>query len=357
MPKHQTGSVVKRGKRNYGARYYDETGRRRYQGGFETQTAAETWLRDKVDEVAARRRGDLPHPGTLPTVNELIDQFLASHDVDPATTNKLKYELAHAKRQFGALRVDELRPLDLSAWRATLPPRTRHQPFGSFKQVLEHAVTLGLLPTNPCARIRNRRPRLDENREIQPFASWKEVEAIANELPDQYRMIPVVLVGTGLRPEELYGLERRDVDRAAGVLNVERVYSQGRLKPCLKSDRQRRRVPLRARVLAALDAMHARIDTPVLFPTADGGRIRHATFRLRHWTPALRAAGIEHRGLYACRHTFAAWSLRAGVQLYLSRIMGTSVAQIDNTYGHLIPDSEEYLRGLLDTFDHGEAVK
>jgi integrase len=56
--------------------------------------------------------------------------------------------------------------------------------------------------------------------------------------------------------------------------------------------------------------------------------------------------------VYDCRHTFASWAIRAGVQLfYLSRIMGTSVAQIDQTYGHLVPDSEEYLRGLLDTFD------
>jgi hypothetical protein len=31
--------------------------------------------------------------------------------------------------------------------------------------------------------------------------------------------------------------------------------------------------------------------------------------------------------------------------------MGTSVAQVDATFGHLVPDSEEYLRGLLDTFD------
>ncbi len=31
--------------------------------------------------------------------------------------------------------------------------------------------------------------------------------------------------------------------------------------------------------------------------------------------------------------------------------MGTSVTQIDATYGHLVPDSEEYLRGLLDTYD------
>ena len=31
--------------------------------------------------------------------------------------------------------------------------------------------------------------------------------------------------------------------------------------------------------------------------------------------------------------------------------MGTSVTQIDATYGHLVPDSEDYLRGLLDAYD------
>jgi hypothetical protein len=31
--------------------------------------------------------------------------------------------------------------------------------------------------------------------------------------------------------------------------------------------------------------------------------------------------------------------------------MGTSVQQIDKTYGHLLPDAVEYERGLLDAFD------
>jgi integrase len=351
MPSVQRGSVVKRGNR-WQARYYDETGTRRAQGGFDTRSAAREWVDDKAKGVAALRRGDLPSPGTLPTVHVLIDTFLAGHEVDPATIDKLKYELAHARRAFGDRRIDALRAHDLAAWRATLPARSRHQPFGAFKAVLEQAVTLGLLAANPCGRIKNRRTRLDEDREIRPFASWDDVDAIADELAPMYRAIPAVLVGTGLRPEELFGLDRRDVDRENGVLSVERVYSQGRLKPCMKSDRQRRRVPLRAKVLEALDSMPTRIDTPVLFPAKDGSRIKLATFRLRHWTPALAAAGIGHRRVYDCRHTFAAWSLRAGVQLfYLSRIMGTSVAMIDKTYGHLVPDSEEYLRGLLDTYD------
>jgi integrase len=64
-----------------------------------------------------------------------------------------------------------------------------------------------------------------------------------------------------------------------------------------------------------------------------------------------------HRSVYACRPTFASWSIRAGVQLfYLSRVMGTSVAQIDATYGHLVPDSDDYLRGLLDEYDLGSRV-
>ena len=31
--------------------------------------------------------------------------------------------------------------------------------------------------------------------------------------------------------------------------------------------------------------------------------------------------------------------------------MGSSVEQIDRTYGHMLPDSEDYLRGLLDSHD------
>jgi hypothetical protein len=48
----------------------------------------------------------------------------------------------------------------------------------------------------------------------------------------------------------------------------------------------------------------------------------------------------------------AAWSLAAGISLFaLSRRMGTSLAMIDATYGHLAPDAEEQEAALLDAFD------
>jgi hypothetical protein len=52
------------------------------------------------------------------------------------------------------------------------------------------------------------------------------------------------------------------------------------------------------------------------------------------------------------RHSYAKFSVAAGVSLFtLARRMGTSVGQIDKTYGHLLPDAVEYERGLLDAFD------
>jgi integrase len=351
MPSKQRGSVAKRGT-TWQARWYDESGKRHARGGFETKTAAADWLEPKIKQVLALRSGDIPAPELVPTVNELVVGYLATHDVDPATTKKLFYELGHATRGFDGRKIDELTPLDLSTWRATLPPRSRHNPFGSFKAVLEHAVTLGLLQTNPAGRIKNRRAKLDESREIRPFESWDEVDAIADELTPLYAPIPVVLAGTGLRPEELYGLEWRDVDLQDGVLSVERAYTQNVLKPCKKSDRQRRRVPLRGRVQEALGALPRGFGQTPVFLTPRGERVKHDTNRMRHWGPALQAAGLDHRGVYATRHTFATWSIRAGVNLfYLSRVMGTSLTMIDKTYGHLVPDSDEYVRSLLDAYD------
>ena len=109
-------------------------------------------------------------------------------------------------------------------------------------------------------------------------------------------------------------------------------------------------MPLTARALAALERAARRGSTRrSLFPAAEGGYIGLDTWRTREWYPALEAAGIERRGPYHLRHTFATEALAAGVSIFeLARLMGTSVQMIDRTYGHLARDSEDAIRARLD---------
>jgi hypothetical protein len=96
----------------------------------------------------------------------------------------------------------------------------------------------------------------------------------------------------------------------------------------------------------------------IVFPASEGERINIDNFRQREWVPAIKAAGIEQRRIYDMRHTFATWSLAAGMSIFtLSRRMGTSVQMIDMTYGHLARDAEDQDRGLLDAHDGAKNVR
>jgi hypothetical protein len=57
---------------------------------------------------------------------------------------------------------------------------------------------------------------------------------------------------------------------------------------------------LRAKVLEVMQELPRR--DRVLFPASEGGRISIDNFRMREWTPALKAAGVDHRRIYDMRH-------------------------------------------------------
>src|SRR5262249_37751099 len=78
---------------------------------------------------------------------------------------------------------------------------------------------------------------------------------------------------TGMRPEEWVALERRDLDRNGPAATVNRKFANGVATPYPKTHRSRRRVPLTARAWVAIEALPARLDTPLVFPASRGGYI------------------------------------------------------------------------------------
>jgi integrase len=354
MPSQQRGYVVKRDA-SWQARWSDENGARRSQSGFATKTAAREWLDRKVGDIAALRRGDLLPVADRPaTVDALLDLFLAKHGrtVDPATLRNLTTQLRKARAEFGTRHPDSIRRVEVEDWRSTLPPGSRHGVFRSFRQAISWGADRGYVERNASTGIKNPKRKRHERRAVVPFESWEEVRQLAAELDPRFAAIPIVAVGTGLRPEELFGLHRSDVDRQAGVLRVERRYTQRTLKQGGKTAGSVRAVPLRAVVLEAIDSMPRRIDTPILFPSARGGYIESEKFRYRVWTPAFKAAGLDHRRLYDCRHTFATWAIEQGIELwYLAKIMGTSTTQLEDTYARWLQRTDDRLRAAFDAYD------
>jgi integrase len=296
----------------------------------------------------------------MPTFKELVDEFAGQHNTEANTLRTLKARLRYATEGpvldgvggFADVRIDRLQVHELGAWRGRLPERSAHAIHKALRQALHYAVRAKLLDENVACALPNPEPK---RREVPAFETMEDIEAVAVELGTTFGAIPIVGALTGLRPEEWIALERRDVDRAGGVLHVRRVYTDGRVKLYGKQTRSLRTVPLPLRASLALAELPPRVDTPLLFPGPKrGDEVLHLdlhNWRRDHWTPAVRAAGLEHRTPYALRHTYASFAIAAGVSLFeLARFMGTSVEQIDRTYGHLLPDAIERTRTALDAF-------
>jgi integrase len=317
-------------------------------GGFASEQAAAEALERRLEQL--RREQGLVE---LPTLAEFVEVYLAQHEGEPETTEKLRWLLAKAVRIFGDRRLSELRSPAIAAWRMTIPPGHRFEATQALRQVLARAVSWGLLDVNPAKLgVENPQRRYTEQR---PFESWDELYALADKLGPRNGPMVLFAAATGLRPGEWLALEQRDIDRETQVVYVRRTLRNGRIK-IPKTKASVRAVPLQTIALAALDELPSRPGSPLLFPSARGGYVDLHNFRNRAWKPAQRAAGIKPlRRVYDLRHTFATFALRAGISTFdLSRYMGTSLAMIDRHYGHLARDGREHAIRLLDIYRAAE---
>jgi len=350
MPPTQRGQAYKIAPGRWGLRYYDASGERRRKSPFATKSAALQHYRDHIEPVL---RGE---PAAMPelTLTELVDLYLERHapSVRPRTITTLADRLGHATRAFGDTPLRDLERMtnEIAGWQAKLPPRAGHGIAQALRQVLDAAVRWGYMTRNPAKLAGpNRKP---SPRTVRAYTR-AEIDAIAAELPPAYAPLPAFAAATGLRPEEWMALERRDIDRRAGILTVRRTVSSGEVVELTKTERSRRQVPLTGRALDALDLIPPRLDTPLVFPASLGGVLNADNWRRRVWAPAIEAGAIPTPArIYDLRSTFASDALAAGVGIHtLARIMGTSIAMIERHYGTLLDGAMESIAGRLDALD------
>jgi integrase len=317
-------------------------------GGFTSERDAAEALQRELERLRRQRRV----AGSL-TLAELVDAYLAQHDVGPVTIEKLRWLLAKAVAVFGDRPVGELRSEEIAGWRIALSAGYRFDATQALRQVLARAVVWGMIDSNPAKLgVDNPSPR---RREQRPFESWAELDAVAANLAPRYRPMVIFAAATGLRPAEWLALEWRDIDVEARVVYVHRSFTKGRLK-CPKTEASRRAVLLQTIALDAIEQQPSSRQSALVFPAERGGYLDLHNFRNREWNPAQVAAGTEPlRRVYDLRHTFATFALRSGISTFdLSRYMGASMTMIDRHYGHLARDGREHAIRLLDELSAGQ---
>jgi integrase len=188
---------------------------------------------------------------------------------------------------------------------------------------------------------------------VRPFESWEEVEKVAHAT-DKARALIIFACATGLRPEEWIGLRWDDIDLTSRSCRINKVVIDGELRTdCGKTDAAFRTVMLPQRAINALQSIPRPIQSDTLvFPAPQGGYINLDNWRERVWKKALKAAGMQHRPLYQCRHTFATLALAAGADLYwVSKQLGhASIATTLKHYARFLPAVDERNLKLLDEF-------
>ena len=298
MPKAQRGSIWRDPDGVWHGRYRNAPGmrpahpHRRFGPGRAGEQAAADWMQARLEEVKAVRRKDprsLRRLAPAPTLGELVAEYLGQHSCEREHVGDAAAAAAVCARGGEARRERRLQgdpggPVDDPGAR-----RVAAAAAGAIGVADREGPPAGARLRGPgrCPRPERRRGSPEPAAEV-PLSSCRSRRSpsssswpAASTRPD--RAVPLVVGLTGLRPEEWLALEWDDVDRAAGVVHVRRVFVAGGVRLYGKQAGSLRGVPLPALAAAALDQHPRRLRSPLVFGAPAGGHLDLHNWRARHW--------------------------------------------------------------------------
>ncbi len=213
-------------------------------------------------------------------------------------------------------------------------------------QVFEHAVLTDVIQRNPAQGVQMP-PMTHNTKVVFPYEKDEQEKLVAafteeknGRLRFRYGWGAVLILETGLRAGEALALEWGDIDEEKRTLkvtkNMVRVDGKNTVQRTTKTESGRRTIPLNARAMEAVRHLKAQAvpGCPFVFATQTS---RHLSYRnlLATMEKACEAAGVEHRGLHALRHSFASNLYARGVEVkIISKLLGH--ASVEITYNRYI---------------------
>ncbi len=297
--------------------------------------AAEQWLQAARTGVIRTRSGETYKPSAIRSYEAALRKWVLP-------------ELGHLRLSaVSRSRVQELADRLVARGRA---PSTVRNAVLPLRAIYRRATEREQVAHNPTRGLSLPADRRRKDHVARPA----EAEALLGALPERHRALWATALYAGLRRGELQALRWSALDLEAGILSVERSWDRvaGLVEP--KSRSGERRVPIpRAlhRRLVAHRLGQGRGGEGFVF-SRDGSRPFDAQSALRTARRAWGRAGLSPLGFHACRHTYAAFMIAAGVNAKaLCAYMGhSSITVTLDRYGHLLPGNEFEAARLLDAF-------
>jgi integrase len=178
----------------------------------------------------------------------------------------------------------------------------------------------------------------EENNEQTRVVSYSEQEKYLAKATPMLSDVATLMLETGMRPEEVYRVQRENVHLAQGVL--ENLYG--------KTKAAKRRVPLNAVARGVLERRMALVEGAYLFPcetdsTRSVPKVNNAHDR------AVRDSKVAPFRLYDLRHTWATRAAMSGVDLVtLAAMLGHSRIQMVLRYAH---PTQEHQQGAMERLE------
>lgn len=356
----------------------DEEGKRirRAFRGFKTKKEAQGFLNDKEHELKTGTFIDR----NSGTVAELLKQWMEDKRAQVRVTTYRGYEWLverHLIPHLGHIRLDELKPIHLqTAYRKMmdgekpLSNRSVKHAHQILSQTLDRAVKWGMLPRNIADAVDS--PRAKKTN----MAVWDEISTrtfLEAAQGDDYYILFLLAVYTGMRKSEIMGLRWADVDLQTAQLSIRQtlVYNgHGGEFGLPKTNRGQRPIAIPTFVVDTLithkrqqNAIRLRCgssweDHDLVMCLQNGKPLVHRTVD-NHWYALLEKAALPKIRFHDIRHTHATLLLKQGVhpKIVSERLGHSAIGITLDTYSHVLPGLQEQAATMFQDMLHSEDKK
>lgn len=296
-------------------------------------------------EAGIHQRKPLPHFGAA--LRDFLAWSASEHGAHPTTHRRYVTSSKALVRHFVDSPLDRITTGDVERFKAeratcisgktgrVLRPATVNRELACLKAMFNHAIKEGVLLKNPVKGVKF----LDEDNQQTRVLSFVEEKAYMEAASPRLRDVARLILNTGMRPEEVYRLERENVPLNESCLTV----TFGKTKAA------RRKIPLNC---DARELLATRLKDPsaqrFVFPSEKDANAPMANIDNTHKRTIERMALAWFR-LYDLRHTFATRAAQSRMDLVtLAAILGHARIQMVLRYAH---PADEHKAAAMETME------